>query len=164
MNQSTRTEAWVELARSTKEDDFLTRFPGYFLLAGEEAAEFTVTEETRVADFGAAAKIGDRIPSFEVRWVASAHGSDVITVGRDAGCDVVFRDLAVSKLHAQFRVERDGVTIMDLHSRNGTRLNRRLLVPEQPEQISAHDRLDFGGVKAMVIDAIEMRVLLFRLS
>jgi FHA domain len=164
MNQSPRTEAWVEIARASDEHDFLSRYPGFFLLAGEEAEEFAITEETRIADFAAVPSSRKRIPSFEVRWIASPQGAGIVTVGREDDCDVVFRDHTVSKIHAQFCNDRRGLTITDLNSRNGTRLNQRALVPEQPEPVSSHDHLEFGTVKTMVIDTIEMRILLSRLA
>jgi pSer/pThr/pTyr-binding forkhead associated (FHA) protein len=162
--QSTRTEAWIEIARSVAEQEFLARYPGYFLLAGEETDELPTLDETQSIDTVVAPPASNQIPKFEVRWIASRHGGDVITVGRANNCDIVFRIPGVSKLHAQFSQPGGTLTITDLKSRNGTRVNDKALVPGEPEPLSAHDRIRFSTVKTMLIDAIEMRILLSRIS
>ncbi len=69
--------------------------------------------------------------------------SNAVTVGRASDNALVIADLSVSRLHA--RIEpRNGVwTVIDLESRNGTRLNGR---PIRQEALRAGDELAFGGV------------------
>ena len=57
---------------------------------------------------------------------------DGLTIGRDAGCEVVIDDTKASRKHARIIVDRGVVEVEDLDSRNGTFLNgskvqRRLL-------------------------------------
>jgi pSer/pThr/pTyr-binding forkhead associated (FHA) protein len=47
----------------------------------------------------------------------------VLTIGRLPDCDVVLKDKGASRRHAQLRVDDDVVTLTDLGSTNGTRLN-----------------------------------------
>jgi hypothetical protein len=49
--------------------------------------------------------------------------SGVLTIGRLPDCDVVLKDKGASRRHAQLRVDDDVVTLTDLGSTNGTRLN-----------------------------------------
>ena len=74
---------------------------------------------------------------------------------------MVLRDPSVSKLHAHFRRRDDEkLELVDLGSQNGTRINSRLLVPHQPESVSASDQLVFGGVNAKLVDADQLYELL----
>jgi hypothetical protein len=47
----------------------------------------------------------------------------LVTIGRLPDCDVVLKDKGASRRHAQLRVDDDVVTLTDLGSTNGTRLN-----------------------------------------
>ncbi len=46
-----------------------------------------------------------------------------VTIGRLDSCDVVLNDPTVSRHHAEVRREGDGFDLIDLDSRNGTRVN-----------------------------------------
>lgn len=50
-------------------------------------------------------------------------GHEVLTVGRDPVCDLVLTDPTVSRRHAEIRHVDGGWLVIDLDSRNGTRLN-----------------------------------------
>ena len=49
--------------------------------------------------------------------------TDAMTIGRDAACDIVLDDGAVSRQHARIEVGADGPEIRDLNSTNGTFVN-----------------------------------------
>lgn len=72
----------------------------------------------------------------EVRLPAGVH-----VVGRGDGCAVVLDDPEVSRVHMSVSVDADGVTVKDLKSRNGVRVDGRrireplLLAPEQDVQL-----------------------------
>lgn len=53
--------------------------------------------------------------------------SEALTVGRSDDCDITLPSSKVSRQHARFRVEEGGVTVEDLGSSNGTRLNGRAI-------------------------------------
>lgn len=52
-------------------------------------------------------------------------GSDVLLIGRDENCDIVFDDSEVSRNHAKIIKSDDSFQIEDLGSTNGTFLNGR---------------------------------------
>ncbi len=47
-------------------------------------------------------------------------GEGNLVVGRSPSCDIHLDDKTVSRRHASIRVSRDGITVEDLNSRNGT--------------------------------------------
>lgn len=61
-----------------------------------------------------------------------------IVIGRDAGCDVVLDDAAVSKRHASLILNDRSATLSDLGSKNGTRVGG--------ERITSATPLDVGRV------------------
>lgn len=52
---------------------------------------------------------------------------ETLTVGRSDDCDITLPSSKVSRQHARFRVAEGGVTVEDLGSSNGTRLNGRAI-------------------------------------
>jgi DNA-binding NtrC family response regulator/pSer/pThr/pTyr-binding forkhead associated (FHA) protein len=67
------------------------------------------------------------LKSAERRRVIEVADGDALSFGRDADCDVVIDESKVSRRH--FRIERSGsaLTLADLDSTNGTRLNGMVL-------------------------------------
>jgi len=57
----------------------------------------------------------------------------------------------VSRLHAALRVSKNRVTIMDLGSSNGTRVNGQKIVPHVDYPINHGDIIAFGKLKIQVI-------------
>jgi hypothetical protein len=160
---SVNTTAWIELAQSLGEREFLARHPGFFLLSSHEAAELSTLHGATEIDSGPI-KIARR--KFEVRWIRRTHDSkhpDRITVGRAGDCDVSFIHSSVSKLHAYFCTDADRLTVTDLRSRNGTRVNGVAVAPNRATDVSAHDGVQFGKVQAMVLDAHELFAVLLKM-
>lgn len=61
--------------------------------------------------------------------------TDVLTVGRAAGCQLSFPDdTYISQMHARIVKRDDAVFVEDLGSTNGTYLNREKLTCEMPVQ------------------------------
>src|SRR5262245_49497513 len=58
----------------------------------------------------------------EVRVLTLGEG-DAVTVGREAGADLVVADTRVSRLHARFCLREGLLTVEDLGSRNGTNVD-----------------------------------------
>jgi hypothetical protein len=46
--------------------------------------------------------------------------SDLLTIGRDPGCDVVLEHARISRLHARIEASENGHVLIDLNSANGT--------------------------------------------
>jgi DNA-binding winged helix-turn-helix (wHTH) protein len=72
-------------------------------------------------------------------------------VGRNADCEVWIDNAKVSRKHARIVIDGDRVTIEDLGSKNGTR------VEDEPfdglRELQDGDRIQFGGVDAIFRDA-----------
>ncbi len=83
------------------------------------------------------------------------------TVGRISGSQPILPDIdltpykayegGVSRLHATIKLNRDKVTITDLGSANGTRINNKKIAAHQPYTISNEDIISLGKFKAQVI-------------
>jgi hypothetical protein len=164
--KTTQTDAWVELAQSLGECEFVARHPGFFLISTEEPVELSTLYDTQVVDFGSNAgrPLGRR--RFDVRWIAKAPDSpypDRVSVGRARNCDVNFRHPSVSKLHAHLRNEHGRLVVSDRRSRNGTRVNGKLVAPDESRPLAAHDKVQFGSVSTLVLDGHELFDLLSRL-
>jgi transcriptional regulator with AAA-type ATPase domain len=74
-------------------------------------------------------------------------------VGKDRSCRVALPLRGVSRLHAVLRVDGEAVTVEDLGSKNGTRINGRLIgrAPVHPG-----DRLSFGSAH-LALERIDAR-------
>jgi pSer/pThr/pTyr-binding forkhead associated (FHA) protein len=73
---------------------------------------------------------GDRLQAIDLR-----DGADLV-VGRVAGAHVVVDDAKVSREHARFTLREGAVHVEDLRSRNGTRVNDRVLHGEEARLVS----------------------------
>ncbi|HEX8996416.1 MAG TPA: FHA domain-containing protein [Ktedonobacterales bacterium] len=79
---------------------------------------------------------------------AGAHGETwplsrpVMSIGRDASCDITLADISISRMHAHITRQPAGYFIADLQSSNGVRLNGQLLVG--PAQFFAGDVIALG--------------------
>ncbi|HPD14043.1 MAG TPA: sigma 54-interacting transcriptional regulator [Planctomycetota bacterium] len=67
--------------------------------------------------------------------------------GRGAGADILLADDSVSRRHASLTVSEDGVTLLDLGSHNGTRVNGQ---PVKSAQIVEGDEVRFGDSRAVL--------------
>jgi class 3 adenylate cyclase len=79
------------------------------------------------------------LPSGQLFWLKSR-----CTVGRQADNDLVFDGPTLSRHHALLAATPDGYTVTDLHSSNGTSVNRALL--SRPVQLQDGDEIHFGDV------------------
>lgn len=82
----------------------------------------------------------------EVRKRSGAAPTQMICVGRATNNDIIFADNTVSKLHAYFlkAAGSDSFHLVDANSTNGTKVNRRRLVPNQTHALENRDRIHFG--------------------
>jgi predicted component of type VI protein secretion system len=72
-----------------------------------------------------------------------------LVVGRGNACDVVVDDDAVSNDHLELSRHGGAVLATDLGSRNGTRLNGRLL--DRPERLRHGDTLTMGRTRLQLV-------------
>ena len=88
-------------------------------------------------------------------------GGDEFTLGRISGNQPILPDVdltseqaykqGVSRLHATIRVVDDTVTIIDLGSANGTRVNRDLIQPHVAHPLGNGDVLHLGKFKLQIL-------------
>jgi pSer/pThr/pTyr-binding forkhead associated (FHA) protein len=88
-------------------------------------------------------------------------GNDEVTLGRFTKGQTIIPDIdlspfqayeaGVSRLHANIDIKNSEITIKDLGSANGTRLNGMRIQPHQAYQIKHGDVLTFGRLKVQVL-------------
>jgi hypothetical protein len=155
------TEAWIELARSMGQRAFVAQHPGWFLLISREPGELATIEDT-LSNVKRAA-LARRM--LEVRWIeGNAREPRRFTVGRSSKCDVPFGHPSVSKQHAYLDVDGKLLAVTDDGSRNGTKVNGEEIAAGRPAPVQLRDRVQFGSVQAMVLDARELFETLSRLG
>ncbi len=155
---------WVEQARSLGERKFVARFVGFYLLSTEDNVELQTMLQTKVTE---APNPRRRLASrnFEIRNVIKAAENDEpISVGRSRTCDIVFKHPSVSKVHAHLRPAGSGLSVVDLKSRNGTSVNGMAIAAEKPTPVDCQDRIQFGSVQTMVLDAGDLFDLVSRMG
>lgn len=81
-------------------------------------------------------------------------GKELI-IGRDEGSDIKIDDLTVSHNHALLRLRGNKVTIEDLRSLNGTKLNGKVV--SKAVAISSGDVIAVGAVKLLIEEPAEGR-------
>ncbi|MCH9650088.1 MAG: FHA domain-containing protein [Deltaproteobacteria bacterium] len=74
-----------------------------------------------------------------------------MVIGRDAGCDLLLDNLAVSRRHAQLLWERGQLVIHDLGSANGISVNGH---PVSRCEVSVGDRLELGKFEITLEETI----------
>ena len=89
------------------------------------------------------------------------EGSDEFTLGRISGNQPILPDLdltaykaydgGVSRLHATIKITEREVTITDLGSANGTRINGKKISAHQAYTLSNEDTLSLGRFKAQIL-------------
>lgn len=80
--------------------------------------------------------------------------AEMITVGRTANNDIVINDATISKFHAYFRaLDNGGYELIDVGSRNGTRVMGRQLTPKFSIEVTLGSRVRFGSIDLAIRDA-----------
>lgn len=119
-------------------------FVGHDLRKGDLEVEASLKEGVEKVEPATAA------PASRPRLVIHEEGStreqpldtDVITIGRLEECEVVLADRGASRRHAQIRSHDGVLTLTDLGSTNGTKLNGELV---QSRTLSDGDRITIGS-------------------
>ncbi|MFN2464811.1 MAG: PqqD family peptide modification chaperone [Candidatus Dormibacteria bacterium] len=75
---------------------------------------------------------------------ATTLGAAMVRVGRNADNEIVVMDGYVSRYHARILRDRDGYSVEDMDSMNGTTLNGQPLPPGRPVRLKDYDVLGFG--------------------
>ncbi len=69
-------------------------------------------------------------------------------IGRSSGCDLVLSHESVSRRHAELQVTSDGVTVVDLQSRNGTYIDDDRI---RAATLIAGQRVQFGAIPFILV-------------
>ena len=72
-----------------------------------------------------------------------------LQIGRDAGAEIQLDDEGVSRYHAKIEIS-DRVRVVDLGSRNGTRVGGRRLRPQEPVELCHEETVEVGGCVMIV--------------
>lgn len=96
--------------------------------------------------------------------MVSLVGRDSFTLGRSAGGQAVVPDVdldtygaqdqGISRLHAEIRLDKQGVHVVDLDSVNGTLINGKRIQPQDPHPLRHKDIVQLGHLKLQVITRI----------
>jgi hypothetical protein len=144
------TEMLEREAGTTSEADFAARHPGPFLAFDAPEDDEDLHFMTELGNVPATRKIVLVVP---ISKRATGPFQDRISVGRARNSDIVIRHASVSKLHAHFRSGDGGLTLTDVGSHNGTKIQGTPLTPHRPEAVRPGMTLVIGAVTARVLDA-----------
>lgn len=73
--------------------------------------------------------------------------TDVIVIGRSPECHIILDPNGVSRRHAEIRREGDAFFLVDLRSRNKTKVNNTEVVPGKDHQLQPGDRINICDVE-----------------
>jgi hypothetical protein len=93
---------------------------------------------------------------------SSGRWGDRISVGRATNNDISIADRSVSKLHACFTADADGVTVCDMGSRNGTKVRGEMIASGSVHRLETGDTVTFGTVSVTLLNAAELYEFLQR--
>lgn len=94
----------------------------------------------------------------ELRLPAKMARAGGVVVGRQPGAGgITLEEKALSRKHLRFQLGRDGYTIEDLDSRNGTKVNGQKLNSGEPVAIRSNDVVRIGGASFEFLDYETMR-------
>ncbi len=171
--QAAALEEYQRRARAGRES-FVAEHPHLFLVRLAPAAAEPVDEWSDPCDFQTRVEhddeddedASDPLWTHEVGLIiapvvkrAGGPFPDRIGVGRARNCDVVVRFPAVSKLHATFHVGTP-LTLADMGSANGTRVNGEALERRVPRRVAIGDRIELGKIELKLLDAAALFELL----
>jgi two-component system response regulator AtoC len=80
--------------------------------------------------------------------IVALPASGTVTIGRAPECDVQLTDAACSRRHAQLHIEDGLLTLEDLGSHNGTRVNGERVAGRHP--LTSNDVIGIGPVKLVI--------------
>lgn len=83
-----------------------------------------------------------------------------VFIGRASTCDVILRDVSVSKSHAVFERERAEWFVRDNRSHNGTYVGERRLEAGERARIASGDALRFGACAVYFVMPKDLRRIL----
>ncbi len=76
----------------------------------------------------------------------SRSGKETLILGRQGGNDIILSDISVSRRHLEIQVEGAELLVRDLDSKNGTRIDGRLLPPQTQIRVTPGSKVQVGEV------------------
>jgi pSer/pThr/pTyr-binding forkhead associated (FHA) protein len=121
--------------------------------AQETAELYAVASSSQVAERGANERGPFPVMMRGVLRICSGESSGqsflldrpLMTIGRDAECDITISDASISRLHVQVLCQADAAYVQDLGSHNGTRVNEEPV--HAPRRLSAGDIIGVGNIQ-----------------
>lgn len=93
--------------------------------------------------------------------IISLIGRDNFTLGRSADSQAVIPDVdlsiyeaydhGISRMHAEVRIQEDGIYVVDLESANGTIVNGTRIPPQSAQRIGHGDIIQLGRMRLQLI-------------
>jgi len=93
--------------------------------------------------------------------MVSLVGRDNFTLGRSMGGQAIVPDVdldaygaqdqGISRLHAEIRLDAEGVHVVDLDSVNGTLINGKRIEPQQPRRLRHKDIIQLGRLRLQLV-------------
>jgi hypothetical protein len=99
---------------------------------------------------------------FPVRPSGRSPFPHMITVGRTKNNDVILSDIGVSKFHAFFKEESDGLFLQDAESRNGTFVDGKAVPTKKAGKavpVTTGTKVKFGMLEFWLLRAAELQDL-----
>jgi hypothetical protein len=162
-----RQDAITTAAKTLNEAEFVNRYKSSFLVFARPTDELTTATELALSTVSVpveSATAVHRTPPTPDETKLLEHGfflepvvsrwpaelSAVVTVGRARGNDLFFPDHTVSKIHALFRTDEEGVMwLFDPGSKNGTFVGTERLRMGMQHRLEDSELVAFGGIKAL---------------
>ncbi len=151
----------LEMVAGLDRNGFLEEYPGTFLMAmgilSAEVLRARTQGQTMAISFGAELKhdVTQDHPLagcvfFLPRGEAEGAPTD-LTVGRSAQCALTVPEASISELHCSLQAGDEGVTVIDLNSKNGTSVNMQRLSPGESTLLADEDILSLGRYSFQVM-------------
>src|SRR5262245_53599153 len=80
--------------------------------------------------------------------IVGLPATGIVTIGRAPECDVRLTDAACSRRHVRLHIVEGSITLEDLGSHNGTRINGVRVVDRHP--LTSDDVISIGPVKLII--------------
>ena len=157
-------EPYVEPARRLALEEFVSSYPGFYLLKRPAPRPSYRTNPDQASCEYNTAQLRLNVDPFADRWgvlpIRKREGNpypDRVSIGRAVNCDLVLRVPVISKVHAHFVRQLDGsLSLRDNQSFNGTFHNGRKLDPASCVLLTVADRVRFGPIPFELVDAARM--------
>jgi DNA-binding NtrC family response regulator len=94
----------------------------------------------------------------EATQVIDLHDGDEVVLGRGAEATVALDDARASREHARVARRGEVISVVDLGSRNGTRLNGQMIAANEERRVRSGDVIGIGHVEIVVAETSATRL------